>query len=189
MLAQPGGYYCNYSPYAEQFCNAIPKNSSGGFDYYSGGSAKPWVIGQNTVVNLKAGTYTPGVWSVLNVPAIFLFGNAKLNMVNVGYGLNNEVRLSGWVFLCDNAQMNIINSTWRIEPSFDYQFNYYAAGHSRILFQDAMAVSVPASAAANTPGHFGLFWARSYSSIIMRKGKNGFGLTTPSYRQFGSDAL
>ena len=99
--------------------------------------SRAWVI--NTTVYLFAGNnYHPGnsVWA--NAPAIYIIGDGELVIYNQGWGTDNEIGLEGYIFLCDNAGLYIINSQVRSLQAFSFQYWMWSSGNSTILYQNSV---------------------------------------------------
>jgi hypothetical protein len=57
----------------------------------------------------------------------------------------NEAAFAAYFILCDRAQFKIINSTFRWNVQYSFQYWIWAAGSSRITYRDAKVVTLAKS--------------------------------------------
>jgi len=133
---------------AEIFCNARVETTQLTQNDIDTGAAildsAPWVIGGTTTISLPAGqTYTPGNSSVLGWPAIWVIGDAVLEID--GHGAT-PVGIASNIYLCDNATFRVRNATYRNEQDPSNSYWLWAAGNSQLEYENA-------TIATNTGGY------------------------------------
>ncbi|MEM1081466.1 MAG: hypothetical protein AAGH65_07775, partial [Pseudomonadota bacterium] len=103
-------------------------------DTVSPATQASWAIGGDTTIVLPADSaWSPGTSSLLR-PTIWVVDNARLLIAG---DTNTEVSLNASIFLCDNAELIVNNTTLRFNQSFFFEHFLWAADASAVRYENA----------------------------------------------------
>eukprot|EP01083_Nonionella_stella_P073556 199027_1 len=126
-------FYCSIARPLETIRNPITQND---IDTKSiSTTSNVWHI-NSTVYLPPSSSWNPGLSTLpwFPNPIIYIENDGILSIQNTG---TQQVSIRSNVFICDHAEFRIINSTFRAEMDFGFQFILWAQDHAKLRITDS----------------------------------------------------